>query len=121
MARCNSSLLCPISIDVSWPHGLLVLATVWLGLGPNTVLDVSAPALKQIMQRFCRDGALMNSNQLVALAPIITLSLAAIVVMLTIAIRRNFVLTCSVAACGIIMSMVALESPGQKSLFRRLC
>ena len=50
----------------------------------------------------------MNSNQLVALAPIITLSLAAIAVMLTIAIRRNFVLTCSVAACGIIMSMVAL-------------
>jgi NADH-quinone oxidoreductase subunit M len=32
--------------------GLLVLATVWLGLGPNTVLDVSAPALKQITQDF---------------------------------------------------------------------
>jgi len=30
--------------------GLLVLATVWLGLCPQTVLDVSAPACKQIMQ-----------------------------------------------------------------------
>jgi NADH-quinone oxidoreductase subunit M len=30
--------------------GLLVLATVWLGLCPQAVLNVSAPALKQIMQ-----------------------------------------------------------------------
>jgi NADH-quinone oxidoreductase subunit M len=30
--------------------GLLVLATVWIGLCPQTVLDVSAPACKQIMQ-----------------------------------------------------------------------
>lgn len=30
--------------------GLLVLATVWLGLSPQTVLNVSAPALKQEMQ-----------------------------------------------------------------------
>ena len=30
--------------------GLLVLATVWLGLCPQTVLDVSAPVCKQIMQ-----------------------------------------------------------------------
>ncbi|WP_411726603.1 NADH-quinone oxidoreductase subunit M [Methyloglobulus sp.] len=29
---------------------LLALATVWLGLGPQTALNVSAPALKQIMQ-----------------------------------------------------------------------
>jgi NADH-quinone oxidoreductase subunit M len=29
---------------------LLALATVWLGLSPQTVLDVSAPALKQVMQ-----------------------------------------------------------------------
>ena len=30
--------------------GLLVLATVWLGLSPGTVLEVSAPVLKQTMQ-----------------------------------------------------------------------
>lgn len=30
--------------------GLLVLVTAWLGLSPQTVLDVSAPALKQEMQ-----------------------------------------------------------------------
>ena len=30
--------------------GLLVLATAWLGLGPQAALDVSAPALKQLMQ-----------------------------------------------------------------------
>ena len=30
--------------------GLLVLATVWLGLSPGTFFDVSAPALKQEMQ-----------------------------------------------------------------------
>lgn len=30
--------------------GLLVLASAWLGLSPQTVLDVSAPALKQEMQ-----------------------------------------------------------------------
>jgi NADH-quinone oxidoreductase subunit N len=67
----------------------------------------------------------MNSNQLVALAPIITLSLAAISVMLAIAIRRNFVFTCSVTACGIIMSMVALgiawqETPIQATLLIRM-
>ena len=32
------------------PLALLVLATIWLGLCPGTVLDVSAPALKQEMQ-----------------------------------------------------------------------
>jgi NADH-quinone oxidoreductase subunit M len=30
--------------------GLLVLITAWLGLSPQTVLNVSAPALKQEMQ-----------------------------------------------------------------------
>jgi NADH-quinone oxidoreductase subunit M len=29
--------------------GLLVLATVWLGLGPQAMLNVSAPTLKQLM------------------------------------------------------------------------
>jgi len=67
----------------------------------------------------------MNSNQLVALAPIITLSSAAIAVMLTIAIRRNFVLASSVAACSIIMSLLALvvawkESPIQATLLIRV-
>jgi NADH-quinone oxidoreductase subunit M len=32
--------------------GLLVLTTLWLGLGPQTVLNLSAPACKQIMQDF---------------------------------------------------------------------
>jgi hypothetical protein len=29
-----------------------VLTTLWLGLGPQTVLNLSAPACKQIMQDF---------------------------------------------------------------------
>ena len=33
---------------------LLVLTTAWLGLHPRTVLDLSAPALKQLMQNFIR-------------------------------------------------------------------
>ena len=32
--------------------GLLVLATLWLGLGPQAVLNLSAPACKQITQDF---------------------------------------------------------------------
>ncbi|MFZ2169928.1 MAG: NADH-quinone oxidoreductase subunit N, partial [Methylococcaceae bacterium] len=67
----------------------------------------------------------MNSNQLIALAPIITLATAAIAVMLAIAIRRNFVLTCSVAACGMLMSQLVLgiawqESPVQATLLIRV-
>lgn len=67
----------------------------------------------------------MNSNQLVALAPIITLSSAAIAVMLAIAIRRNFVLTCCIAACGMLLSLLALgiawqESPVQATLLIRV-
>ena len=67
----------------------------------------------------------MNSNQLVVLAPIITLSTATIAVMLVIAIRRNFVLTCCVVAVGIIMSLLALsiawqESPIQATLLIRV-
>ena len=67
----------------------------------------------------------MNINQLVALAPIITQSTVIIVLMLTIAIRRNFVLVSSVAAFGIIMSLLALviawqESPIQATLLIRV-
>ena len=67
----------------------------------------------------------MNSNQLIALAPIITLATAAIAVMLAIAIRRNFILTCSVAACGMLMSLLVLgiawqESPVQATLLIRV-
>ncbi|MDD1635489.1 MAG: NADH-quinone oxidoreductase subunit N [Methylococcaceae bacterium] len=67
----------------------------------------------------------MNINQLVALAPIITLATAIIAVMLTIAIRRSFVLTSSVAACGILISLLALviawqESPIQATLLIRV-
>jgi len=50
----------------------------------------------------------MNSNQLLALAPIITQSVAVLAVMLGIAIRRSFVLTCCIAAFGIIVSLLAL-------------
>ena len=57
----------------------------------------------------------MNSSQLVGLAPIITLSTASIVVMLGIAIRRNFVLTSCVTAFGLIMSLLALGIAWQKS------
>jgi len=57
----------------------------------------------------------MNINQLAALTPIITLATAIIAVMLTIAIRRSFVLTSSVAACGILISLLALVIAWQKS------
>jgi NADH-quinone oxidoreductase subunit N len=67
----------------------------------------------------------MNSNQLAALAPIITLTIATIVVMLSIAIRRNFVLASNVAACGILISLPALgiawqQSPIQSTLLIRV-
>lgn len=63
----------------------------------------------------------MNSNQLAALAPIITLATATVVVMLTTAIRRNFVLASSIAAGGFLISLLALiiawkESPIQATL-----
>jgi NADH-quinone oxidoreductase subunit N len=67
----------------------------------------------------------MNSNQLAALAPIITLTIATIVLMLSIAIRRNFVLASTVAACGILISLLALgiamqQSPIQVTLLIRV-
>ena len=67
----------------------------------------------------------MNINQLASLAPIITLTIATIAVMLTIAIRRSFVLASSIAACGILMSLLTLviawqQSPIQATLLIRV-
>ncbi|MGZ8160090.1 MAG: NADH-quinone oxidoreductase subunit N [Methylobacter sp.] len=63
----------------------------------------------------------MNINQLIALAPIITIAVTVIAVMLSIAVRRNFILAYSIAAAGIIMSLWTLgiawrESPVQATL-----
>ncbi|MDP1665002.1 MAG: NADH-quinone oxidoreductase subunit N [Methylobacter sp.] len=67
----------------------------------------------------------MNINQLIALAPVITLAGTAIAVMLGIAVRRNFMLSFGIAAAGIIMSLVALgvawrKSPVQVTLLIRM-
>lgn len=67
----------------------------------------------------------MNGNQLVALAPIITLAGTAIAVMLGIAVRRSFILSFSIAAIGIIASLMALGiawrvSPVQATLLLRM-
>jgi len=67
----------------------------------------------------------MNSQQLFALAPIITLAGAAIAVMLGIAVRRNFILSFSMAGIGIVASLVALGmvwrgSPVQATLLLRM-
>lgn len=63
----------------------------------------------------------MNINQLIALAPIITLAVTAVAVMLGIAVRRNFMLSCGIAAVGIILSLWTLgiawrESPVRATL-----
>jgi len=67
----------------------------------------------------------MIISQLTALAPIILLASAIIVVMLCIAIRRNFALACNVAASGIILSLVSLiivwqENPIRATLLIRV-
>ncbi|HEY8160422.1 MAG TPA: NADH-quinone oxidoreductase subunit N [Methylobacter sp.] len=67
----------------------------------------------------------MNSQQLIALAPIITLAGTAIAVMLGIAVRRSFILSFSIAAVGIIASLIALgivwrASPVQVTLLLRM-
>ena len=67
----------------------------------------------------------MNINQLISLAPIMTLAASIIAVMLTIAIRRNFVIASSVAAGGILISLLALviawqQSPIQATLLIRV-
>ena len=50
----------------------------------------------------------MNINQLIALAPIVILAAAAVAVMLSIAVRRNFILSCGIAAVGIIVALSSL-------------
>ena len=67
----------------------------------------------------------MNINQLIALAPVIVISGSVVAVMLSIAVRRNFILAYAIAACGIIMSLLALcsawrESPVQATLLIRM-
>jgi NADH-quinone oxidoreductase subunit N len=67
----------------------------------------------------------MDSRQLVAIAPIITLSTVAVVVMLTIAIKRNFILISSVTACGILLTLSVIavswqEAPIQSTLLIRI-
>lgn len=60
----------------------------------------------------------MNINQLIALAPIVTLAAAAVAVMLSIAIRRNFVLAFGIAAVGIILSLSSLGIASRESPVR---
>ncbi|WP_394752202.1 NADH-quinone oxidoreductase subunit N [Crenothrix sp.] len=50
----------------------------------------------------------MNSNEIAALAPIMTLAASAVAVMLIIACKRNFVVISSVAACGLIATLAAV-------------
>jgi NADH-quinone oxidoreductase subunit N len=67
----------------------------------------------------------MDRHQLTALLPIIMLSLSAIVVMLTIAIKRNFILISSITACGIVLTLLLIgmvwqETPIQATLLIRI-
>ena len=48
----------------------------------------------------------MNIDQLLALMPIIVIATTAIVLMMTIAIKRNFALNCGLAACGIVIALL---------------
>jgi NADH-quinone oxidoreductase subunit N len=50
----------------------------------------------------------MNVDQLLGIAPIITITGFVVLTMLSIAIRRNFVLTCLLAVCGIIIALLAI-------------
>lgn len=60
----------------------------------------------------------MNINQLIALAPIITLAATAVVVMLSIAVQRNFILSCGIAAVGIIIALSTLGIASRESPVR---
>ncbi len=57
----------------------------------------------------------MNINQFIALAPLTALTGTAIAVMIGIAAWRNFMLSCAIAAVGIVLSLVALGSVWQES------
>ena len=67
----------------------------------------------------------MDINQLLALAPIMTLATASLALMLSIAGKRNFVFACSVAAGGILLTLFALtiawpKTPLQATLLIRV-
>jgi NADH-quinone oxidoreductase subunit N len=51
----------------------------------------------------------MNMAQLIAFSPVISISGAVLVVMLTIAVRRNFVLVSFIAGIGILVSLAAVS------------
>ncbi len=57
----------------------------------------------------------MNLTQLVALGPMIALTGAAIAVMISIAVKRNFVLACALAAGGILSSLLMLICQWQEN------
>ncbi|WAK00256.1 NADH-quinone oxidoreductase subunit N [Methylobacter sp. YRD-M1] len=57
----------------------------------------------------------MNSSQLIAFLPVICIAASAVIVMLTIAIRRHFALTCLVAGLGVLVSLLALMAAGRQS------
>ncbi|MCL7421275.1 MAG: NADH-quinone oxidoreductase subunit N [Methylobacter sp.] len=56
----------------------------------------------------------MNSSQLIAFLPVICIAAAAVVVMLTIAVRRHFTLTCLMAGLGLLVSLLALAMAGRQ-------
>jgi NADH-quinone oxidoreductase subunit N len=57
----------------------------------------------------------MNVSQLIALAPIMTIAATAVVVMLGIAVRRNYALAGGIAAAGIVIALLSLGSAAQQS------
>jgi NADH-quinone oxidoreductase subunit N len=68
---------------------------------------------------------MIDINSVIGLAPIATVAVAAIAVMIGVAIRRHFTQACIIAACGIIISLLALavtwrESPIQATLLIRV-
>jgi NADH-quinone oxidoreductase subunit N len=65
--------------------------------------------------KFYGEGALMNTNQLAAIAPIVIIAGAAIAVMLCIAVRRNFVPAFGLAAAGIILAIGSLAFAGPET------
>ncbi|MDD5580579.1 MAG: NADH-quinone oxidoreductase subunit N [Methylobacter sp.] len=67
----------------------------------------------------------MNIDQLIALAPIMIIAGSAVIIMLIIAIRRNFILVNGVAVCGILLALLAVnfiwqENPVQATALIRI-
>lgn len=68
---------------------------------------------------------MMNIDQLIALAPIMTIAGTALAIMLGIGVRRNFMLACGIAAVGIALSLWVLgiawrQSPIQAGLLIKI-